>query len=169
MLNLTAQKVIADNTVAINGVVVGKLTDSDAERLIGIINGMMNTASGSKPVSTELHIEEEPAKKSTYKGLKNLEYHITKQGDLYCISRGIEAVSKTGNRYLKNGGFTKAEKSCINAGIKALEGIVTTRVKGNVEYTAWGYGDEETAIKMMRTLPTEYSAEEVAKYEKKRA
>ena len=43
MLNMNALTQVADNEIRINNVVVGRLTDEDATKLLGIIRGMMGT------------------------------------------------------------------------------------------------------------------------------
>lgn len=141
--NVANQK--ADNEVVINGTSFGFLTDADTEKLIGIIRGFQS----GTPNSTE----SKPVKATKKRKLK-VGYHISVFNDLYCISRGELVDGK-----IKNAGWTKGEKAMINGAIKALPEIVTTRVKGEREFTAWGYADEATAVKMMATLPTEFEVE----------
>lgn len=51
-------KELKDNTIVINGVVIGKVTDTTAQQIISLVNG-------ANPISNELHIEE--PKKATPK------------------------------------------------------------------------------------------------------
>lgn len=43
MLNMTQAQALADNAIAINGVVIGHLTDADAQRIWDIVRGMTGT------------------------------------------------------------------------------------------------------------------------------
>ena len=149
MLNLNnVANVIADNEVAINGVVIGKLTDADAQRIIDIVKGFMSQTASTPVASVN-------TSKKTSKGKKLIAgWHIEEHNNLFCISRG-EMVD--GKRI--HAGWTKAEKAVMNNAIKSLPDIVTTRVTGDTSWNAWGYADEKTAIEMMQTLPTEFVIE----------
>lgn len=141
------KKSVADNEVVINGMSFGFLNDDDTKKLITIIRGFqsgvaMNDSKKSTPKSTE--------SKSVRK--VKVGYHISQWNGLFCISRGQLVDGK-----LKNAGWTKEEKMAINNAIKSLDGIITTRVRSDREFTAWGYKTEEEAIKMMATLPTEFT------------
>lgn len=148
MLNLTAMNVIADNEIAINGVVIGKLSDADAQKLIGIVKGFMSSSESATTATPSAPVKETKTRKI------KVGYRIILWNNLYCICRGELVDGK-----VKHAGWTRAEKSAINAKIKALPEIVATRVKADREFTAWGYADEKTAIDMMATLPTEYEFE----------
>ena len=73
MLNLSnLTNTVADNEIKINDVIIGKLTDDDASKLIAIIKGMMSGANQTsapapqtRPVRT-LHLPEE---KKSYQGV----------------------------------------------------------------------------------------------------
>lgn len=74
MLNLSAlNNTVADNVVKINDVVIGRLTDDDATKLIAIIKGMSGVADQAstpapqqtRPIRT-LHLPEE---KKSYQGV----------------------------------------------------------------------------------------------------
>lgn len=101
-------------------------------------------------------------KSTTTKGLKGVQYTIKKVGKLYCISRG--KIDENGK--FKNGGWTRAEKSCINNAIKSLDGIQTQEKSVEFNYISWGYPTKKKAEEMVKTLPTEFSAEEIAKFDK---
>lgn len=162
--------IVADNKVSFCGVEY-LFTDTEAQRLKAILDGMVSSRNAGSTVGTPADTVAAPKKAAT-KGLKDLKYHVKKLTgengkELFCISRGTPTVSKNGKTYLANGGFTAAEKACVNAGIKALDGITTIRVKAEITYSAWGYKTRKQAEAMMSTLPTSYTAEQVAKFQKK--
>ena len=58
MLNFNTNKVVADNEVIINGHSFGMLTDTDTEKLIGIIKGMQS----GQPTGTKTYTASSTAK-----------------------------------------------------------------------------------------------------------
>lgn len=60
-------------------------------------------------------------------------------------------------------GKQKKVKKLVNNSIKALDGIITIRVKGEKTYSAWGYKKKSDAEKAMATLPTVFKAEDINK------
>lgn len=70
MLNLNNNQIEADNRIVINGVEIGKLNDTDAQKVIDIIRGMMSsTAPSPKPVvatTKTLHIEDDVTPKKPF-------------------------------------------------------------------------------------------------------
>lgn len=88
MLNLTNISKLADNSVAINGVIIGYLTDNDATRIIDIIHGMNSgiSAPATNPAPA-------PEKKPTGKKAKTFKpatdfsvpYEVRKEGKSYVL------------------------------------------------------------------------------------
>lgn len=73
MLNLSnSKKELKDNTITINGVVIGKVTDTTANQILSLVNG-------ANPISDTLHIEEPKSapKKQTVVGKVGFEDDFT--------------------------------------------------------------------------------------------
>lgn len=166
MLNMNAFVTeVRDNTVVINGASF-KVTDEVALKILALIKGDEVKLDHS-PVSEK---QNKKASAPVKKGLTNVQYHIKKHGNTFCISRGVPYTTKNGRESLKNGGWTTAEKRCINTAIKSLEGIKTVKVpmENGRSFSAWGFSTKKAAEAAMKTLPTSFSAEEVAKFERTR-
>lgn len=156
---------IKDNTVVINGASF-KVTDEVALKIIALIKGDEVKLDHSPVSESKTKKTDTPVKK----GLTGLEYHIKKYDKYFCISRGTPYTTKNGREALKNGGWTTAEKRCINTAIKSLEGIKTVDVpmENGRSFKAWGFSTKKAAEAAMKTLPTSFTAEEVAKFERTR-
>ena len=124
MIKLNNVNAVADNTIAINGVVVAKLDDTNAQRLLSIIKGLESGA----PITSAT----KSAEKTRYEYKKDLDpkWTVEKAGGLYVIKSGI---------YSKQ----RIAKTIANRYIKALDGIETVKVEysdgSGKTYNAWGY------------------------------
>ena len=187
MINLANNtSIVADNKVTFCGLEY-LLTDKEAQQLKGILDGMLSTrstggsivASSQTPVKTGSTPSTQPKAEKPHKNPQRSEngipvagYHVKKQTAvdgtaLFCISRGTpDGVSKNNKPRIKDGGKIKCERECINAAIKALDNIVTIKVKGDDggSFTAWGYKTKKKAEEMMATLPKSFTADECNKF-----
>ena len=164
MADFATTKEVRDNILTLNGVTF-RLSDSEAVKIVETLKGFAESYNPT-PVSKDT-AEKKVAPK---KGLTGLEYHIKKYGKYYCISRGTPKTTSKGREYLKNGGWTTAEKRCINTAIKSLPDIKTIDVpmENGRSFKAWGFSTKKAAEAAMATLPTSFTAEEVAKFERTR-
>lgn len=166
MINMNAfvAEEVRDNTVIVNGATF-KVTDSVALKIMSLIQGDEVKLDDS-PVSEGQNKKASAPKK----GLTGIQYHIKKHGNTFCISRGVPYTTKNGRESLKNGGWTTAEKRCINTAIKSLPNIKTVQVpmENGRSFSAWGFSTKKAAEAAMKTLPTSFTAEEVAKFERTR-
>ena len=154
--------VVADNKVTFCGLEY-LITDTEAEQLRDILNGMVSTR-GIGNVSQTVSVSNtntrnttvvQSTEKTPYKATKDFapKYEIKEQTSvdgtkLFCISR-------------KNG-WTKSEKSLMNGAIKELKGIKEIEVSyekdgKNRTFKAWGYNTESTAKKHLKELPTVFT------------
>ena len=167
MINMNAfvAEEVRDNTVVVNGASF-KVTDTVALKIMSLIQGETVSNTTPSPVSKDT-AEKKVAPK---KGLTGIQYHIKKYGSTFCISRGTPYTTKNGREALKNGGWTTAEKRCINTAIKSLPNIKTVQVpmENGRSFSAWGFSTKKAAEAAMKTLPTSFTAEEVAKFERTR-
>lgn len=82
VINRKSQELV-DNSIVINGVEVGKLTDTDTQKLLDIISGMRElykpSSKASQPtkVSTTLHMEPEKSEDKSIEGKKVFEDAFT--------------------------------------------------------------------------------------------
>lgn len=147
---------VADNTVVINGAQF-KVTDDIASQIIRLISGIdakSQTVSASK-TNTITNTTNTASESKTYTATKDFtpKYAIKEQTatdgtKLFCISRA--------------NGWTRSEKSLMNAAIKSLKGIKEIEVSYEKDgktrtFKAWGYNTEATAKKHLKELPTVFT------------
>lgn len=147
---------VADNTVVINGAQF-KVTDDIASQIIRLISGIdakSQTVSASK-TNTITNTTNTVSESKTYTATKDFtpKYAIKEQTatdgtKLFCISRA--------------NGWTRSEKSLMNAAIKSLKGIKEIEVSYEKDgktrtFKAWGYNTEATAKKHLKELPTVFT------------
>jgi len=147
---------VADNTVVINGAQF-KVTDDIASQIIRLISGIdakSQTVSASK-TNTTTNTTNTVSESKTYTATKDFtpKYAIKEQTatdgtKLFCISRA--------------NGWTRSEKSLMNAAIKSLKGIKEIEVSYEKDgktrtFKAWGYNTEATAKKHLKELPTVFT------------
>lgn len=163
MSKYTATTEVRDNVLTLNNVTF-KLTDTEAAKILEVLKSF------SEPNSPVSRDSSEKKATPSNKGLSGIQYHIKKHDKLFCISRGVPYTTKNGREGLKNGGWSYAEKRCINEAIKALPNIKTIAVAmdNGRTYSAWGFPTKKAAEAAMATLPTSFTAEEVAKFERTR-
>ena len=163
MSKYTATTEVRDNVLTLNNVTF-KLTDVEAAKILEVLKSF------SEPNSPVSRDSSEKKAAPSNKGLTGIQYHIKKYGKMFCISRGVPYTTKNGREALKNGGWTTAEKRCINTAIKNLEGIKTIDVpmENGRSFKAWGFSTKKAAETAMATLPTSFTVEEVAKFERTR-
>lgn len=133
-----------------NGLIINDkiytLSETEAKLLLHFITETKATSEPTVPTKSEY----------VYKKDFVAEYEVVKNTSvdgqtLYCI-RNKAFVGKQ-----------KKVKKLVNNSIKALDGIITIRVKGERTYSAWGYKKKSDAEKAMATLPTVFKAEDINK------
>lgn len=133
-----------------NGLIINDkiytLSETEAKLLLHFITETEATSEPTVPTKSEY----------VYKKDFVAEYEVVKNTSvdgqtLYCI-RNKAFVGKQ-----------KKVKKLVNNSIKALDGIITIRVKGERTYSAWGYKKKSDAEKAMATLPTVFKAEDINK------
>lgn len=160
MINFeNSKQVNIDNKVVLNGQLTYELTDEEIKKIKTVLDGMVNSRSQSTPVATkksETSVSEKQGKyvhKKPYKPQWEVTKMTSTEGkQLFCIRR-------------KNG-WTRAEKALANNAIKALPEIITISVpfekNGKTQaFKAWGFKLKKQADAMLKTLPTEFSVEEL--------
>lgn len=160
MINFENSKQInIDNEVTLNGQLTYELTDEEIQKIKSILDGMVNSRSQSTPVATKKSETEVSEKQGKYVHKKPYkpEFEVTKMTSiegkqLFCVRR-------------KNG-WTRAEKALANNAIKALPEIITISVpfekNGKTQaFKAWGFKLKKQADAMLKTLPSEFSVEEL--------
>lgn len=102
MLNLNAMNAIADNEIRINNVVVGHLTDADAQRIWDIVRGMQGQVSTPKQ---GLVFEED--QKPTKKAEPPKDYEVVLEGkdNAVWFTANAQDVRQAVNAQLKAVGF----------------------------------------------------------------
>lgn len=138
-----------------NGLIINDkiytLSETEARLLLHFITETKTTSESTAPTKSA------PTKSEyVYKKDFVAEYEVVKNTSvdgqtLYCI-RNKAFIGKQ-----------KKVKKLINSSIKALDGIITIRVKGERTYSAWGYKKKSDAEKAMATLPTVFKAEDINK------
>lgn len=138
-----------------NGLIINDkiytLSETEAKLLLHFITETKATSEPTVPTKSV------PTKSEyVYKKDFVAEYEVVKNTSvdgqtLYCI-RNKAFVGKQ-----------KKVKKLVNNSIKALDGIITIRVKGEKTYSAWGYKKKSDAEKAMATLPTVFKAEDINK------
>lgn len=111
MLNLNSLNAIADNEIRINNVVVGRLTDDDARKLLDIIHGMMGVANGNqvaKQTSTLIFEEDEKPAKKAREIMPAQDYEVVLEGKDNAVwyTATSQDVRQIVNAQLKGAGFT---------------------------------------------------------------
>lgn len=133
-----------------NGLIINDkfytLSETEARLLLHFITETKTTSESTAPTKSEY----------VYKKDFVAEYEVVKNTSvdgqtLYCI-RNKAFIGKQ-----------KKVRKLINSSIKALDGIITIRVKGERTYSAWGYKKKSDAEKAMATLPTVFKAEDINK------
>lgn len=164
MINFENSKLNIDNKVVLNGQLTYELTDEEIKKIKSILDGMVNSRSQSTPTpvatvatkKSETEVSEKQGKyvhKKPYKPQWEVTKMTSTEGkQLFCIRR-------------KNG-WTRAEKALANNAIKALPEIITISVpfekNGKTQaFKAWGFKLKKQADAMIKTLPSEFSVEEL--------
>ena len=184
MLNMNEfQNTVADNTVAINGTVVAKLTDSDAKKVIGYIRSLQNgqevnfTAPAPAPQKHEVvQGQTDGQKLNTAKttGLADvtckwtIEEIITPNNKkFYRITDGIFTAGKwMQSKYDANKEFRipvnqEAHRLATTA-IKGIDNIQSVEMNGG--WKAYGFTSKRSAEAAIKKLPAKISKVAIADY-----
>lgn len=109
MNNMNTQ-VLADNMISINGVAIGKLTDTDAQKVWDIVNGMIAAYSGAvnTPKSGLVFADEQPKAKAPreIKPAEDVKVVLDGKDNAVWYTTTSQDVRQVVNAQLKAAGFT---------------------------------------------------------------